>query len=647
MGRVTGFPWWPAVVGRCPASGAARAGIRTWVFFFNHDTGAWLSLRDLRGMREWTPEAAAKIARKDRRAGEYLPGIQRAAELAIEFLATRGRVRPLEEYSATLTSAAFEPVALTDPSSPTSPAQAQGQKRARSPGSADDQIKTGSKVARKADPGSSSVAHERPAGSIPLKIRLSQSRRASYMKSSPSPAIASGQARPAGADPMGRMHLSVAKSIPAAAAKVDTGGKMHLHERPVDEGIEEGGHPPAAGAGPAEQKIPLISNSQTLKAEVTPGDKVTLPATVRPAGPGRDDRMPIKPATSSSGAASSVERARVVEETVIDGCDVPDSKMELAPGGPMSMRLDVKAHLAVPVSPSGSPTPLPAASRYNLASPLASYLPLASPDPSPMPALASLSIPGVSLRAAAASPRAPSQPQSGQLPGILSPRAGSSRRRLSPPPKSLGPPLPVFRPVPVKVTVPDVVPAPVSLPATASTPASVSLRPQAPPFIPKTSSVPIRSTYAKSVPSNTPVASLTSRMPNVQLPVTQNPPAASAAGRPNASAAETPQGRPVTAAAAVNHLLGRPADREQSVGMTQARMDPLAGEDETAASLRATVELVVRASEEFARGHAYNRAAIGQAVDRLFPDPAPGTPGQRSCRMARDAARALVMNCLP
>lgn len=140
------------------------------------------------------------------------------------------------------------------------------------------------------------------------------------------------------------------------------------------------------------------------------------------------------------------------------------------------------------------------------------------------------------------------------------------------------------------------------------------------------------------MPVDTLVASPPFSVAGEPLEATRGPAVVNGAGRSHSHPGQRPATRPVTAVAAVNNLLGRPTD--------QARMSPVGSEEETAATLTASVESVVRASEEFARGYAYNPAAIGRAVERLFPDTAPGVPDHKS-RMARQAAHALVMKCLP
>lgn len=99
--RVPTFPWWPAVIGRDPASGTWEDDGRVWVYFFGDATGAWAAPREI---RPFTPAEKATTARLNGQIPKYrryLGRIKGCCDLAQEF--NESPDRPLAQYSTHLT----------------------------------------------------------------------------------------------------------------------------------------------------------------------------------------------------------------------------------------------------------------------------------------------------------------------------------------------------------------------------------------------------------------------------------------------------------------------------------------------------------------------------------------------------------------
>lgn len=112
--RVMSHPWWPAVIGRCPASGAwQNNGLHRWVFFLNDDNGAWLRLADLRPYGDWNKETVLELNARNARFHKFDERIATACTFAEELIA----VEPLDidadtlaRFSPSLTPSAIAPV---------------------------------------------------------------------------------------------------------------------------------------------------------------------------------------------------------------------------------------------------------------------------------------------------------------------------------------------------------------------------------------------------------------------------------------------------------------------------------------------------------------------------------------------------------
>ncbi len=149
FGRVLSFPWWPAVVGRCPKSGQWKdAEERRWVFFFNDKNGAWLKVRDMRKFDAVTRETITEINSRNPKHRKHLERIAKACDLAGEYQRTSGRARELSEFSRNLTYSALttspppgdeirdtpSPVVTVDQAGPRSPSRPSLQPRPSSQG---------------------------------------------------------------------------------------------------------------------------------------------------------------------------------------------------------------------------------------------------------------------------------------------------------------------------------------------------------------------------------------------------------------------------------------------------------------------------------------------------------------------------------
>ncbi len=116
--RVTSFPWWPAIVGRCPTTKQWKDNQeRRWVFFFNDPTGAWLKIRDMRPFSRSSQDAMAEINRLTPKYRKYLVRIAEACELAHEYQRGPAVKKPFSDYNKRLTRAAVEMTPSTDSAS--------------------------------------------------------------------------------------------------------------------------------------------------------------------------------------------------------------------------------------------------------------------------------------------------------------------------------------------------------------------------------------------------------------------------------------------------------------------------------------------------------------------------------------------------
>lgn len=86
FGRVTTFPWWPAIVSKCPRSGNWCNDQKYWCFFFNDSTGAWLKPTEMRPFDPWNRDACNETNSNNPKYKRYLARIAQAISVAQEYL---------------------------------------------------------------------------------------------------------------------------------------------------------------------------------------------------------------------------------------------------------------------------------------------------------------------------------------------------------------------------------------------------------------------------------------------------------------------------------------------------------------------------------------------------------------------------------
>lgn len=109
--KLPDFPWWPAVIGRCPTTREYKDGEnRCWVFLFGLRFGAWVSLRDMRlydvRKESFTLEFKALVSAYPR----FEARLKEASKLAEEFQGTDGAGKPLTDYCGSLIESAIQKV---------------------------------------------------------------------------------------------------------------------------------------------------------------------------------------------------------------------------------------------------------------------------------------------------------------------------------------------------------------------------------------------------------------------------------------------------------------------------------------------------------------------------------------------------------
>lgn len=109
FGYLPGGPWWPAVIGRCPATGECRdREQRCWAFLFGSRYGTWLRIRDIRPYTAMTkkgiPEINALLPSYTNIEGRVLT----ACGLADDFKDSQGTGMPTSHYCGSLTGEAID-----------------------------------------------------------------------------------------------------------------------------------------------------------------------------------------------------------------------------------------------------------------------------------------------------------------------------------------------------------------------------------------------------------------------------------------------------------------------------------------------------------------------------------------------------------
>lgn len=83
--RVSGFPWWPAVVGKCPSDEQWQKNGKFWVVFFNESNGAWLKPSELRTFDDYNIDSCLEYNSTANKFRRYKEKIEIALNLAKEY----------------------------------------------------------------------------------------------------------------------------------------------------------------------------------------------------------------------------------------------------------------------------------------------------------------------------------------------------------------------------------------------------------------------------------------------------------------------------------------------------------------------------------------------------------------------------------
>lgn len=84
--RVSGFPWWPAVINKCPHNEQWQEDGKFWVVFFNESTGAWLKPTELRIFDDYNIDSCLEYNGTANKYRRYKEKIQLALVLAKEYV---------------------------------------------------------------------------------------------------------------------------------------------------------------------------------------------------------------------------------------------------------------------------------------------------------------------------------------------------------------------------------------------------------------------------------------------------------------------------------------------------------------------------------------------------------------------------------
>lgn len=84
--RVSGFPWWPAVINKCPHNEQWQKDGKFWVVFFNENNGAWLKPQELRIFDDYNIDSCLEYNGTANKFRRYKEKIERALVLAKEYV---------------------------------------------------------------------------------------------------------------------------------------------------------------------------------------------------------------------------------------------------------------------------------------------------------------------------------------------------------------------------------------------------------------------------------------------------------------------------------------------------------------------------------------------------------------------------------
>lgn len=106
--RVSGFPWWPAVVNKCPHNERWTEDGKYWVIFFNEKNGAWLKPAELRGFDAYNQDLCLEYNSGPPKFRRYREKIDKAIVLAEAYISNppHGRSRMMSAEGGRLAGGA-------------------------------------------------------------------------------------------------------------------------------------------------------------------------------------------------------------------------------------------------------------------------------------------------------------------------------------------------------------------------------------------------------------------------------------------------------------------------------------------------------------------------------------------------------------
>lgn len=93
FGRLSGFPWWPAVVSKCEPSGEWTKDGKFWVVFFNDRNGAWLKSSEIRAFDAYNKDRCIEHNSTTPKFRRYQERVQKACLMAEKYIFSPKRIR--------------------------------------------------------------------------------------------------------------------------------------------------------------------------------------------------------------------------------------------------------------------------------------------------------------------------------------------------------------------------------------------------------------------------------------------------------------------------------------------------------------------------------------------------------------------------
>lgn len=139
-GRVSGYPWWPGVIAKCPRTQQWRKDGKFWAFFFNDTAGAWLKVAEIRTFDAYSQDLCFEYNGSITKFRRYEDRIKKAVAIADAHLnhssrKLRVKVLPPKPENAPSTPESGERGLAVERDGfnmiPKPPAKRQGRKRGR------------------------------------------------------------------------------------------------------------------------------------------------------------------------------------------------------------------------------------------------------------------------------------------------------------------------------------------------------------------------------------------------------------------------------------------------------------------------------------------------------------------------------------